>query len=112
MSVPMNDKPDGKRDWWGLIIMVLLCMAVAVSWHSLLPTRPTAVSLSPEEAEIVDIAKHELGNQQDWTFDKPTRNSDGSWEVSAHRLQPETPGGYCTVIIDSKRKVTRIIGGA
>jgi hypothetical protein len=108
----MTDKPDGKRWGWGLIIMVLLCTVAAATWHSLLPTRstavnlPPAVNLSPEEAEIVEIAKHAIGNQHDWTFDKPTRNPDGSWKVFAQTF-PAMTGGHCTVIIDSNRKVTK-----
>jgi len=106
----MTDKSDRKPGRW-LIAIVLLCMAIAATWYSLSLTRSTTVNLSPEDAEIVDIAKKAVGDRRDWTFEKPQKNSDGSWTVFAQSIPP-MPGGHCMIIINNERKVTNIIPGA
>jgi hypothetical protein len=103
-------KIDGKRRWWPIAIAVL-CVAAATAWYSVALMKSTAVNLTPEESEIVNVAKKTLGGQNEWIFDKPRKNVDGSWVVFARSLPP-TPGGHCTLRINNQRKVTEIMPGA
>ena len=68
-------------------------------------TRP----LTAEEARIVELARLTVATNDTWIdraeFELPRRLPKGGWSVTVWRL-PATPGGFRTVTIDEKDKVT------
>jgi hypothetical protein len=120
----MSDEP--KKGRWilglriGLVVLPLFYVLASGSlewlWiHGSIRKEPAVkLSLSPQEAKIVDIAKQAVsandGGIDRAEFKRPEHHSDGSWSVYVWR-KPATPGGHRSIEIDAKGNVTKYIRG-
>jgi hypothetical protein len=100
----MTDKRDWKRWSWLIALSLTAPIALAIWYFG-----STSLSVSLEEARIIDIAKRAMSANDDWIgraqFEKPQRNADGSWTVLVWR-KPAAPGGDRSIQIDAQGNVT------
>ena len=68
-----------------------------------------------DETRVLAIARQAVATNDTWVeraeFERPKRQSDGSWSVLVWRL-PKVPGGHRIIRIDKEGTVTAYIRGA
>ena len=90
------------------ILSLILIAAVVGGCSRRSPTQTTSGGVL-DEARVLSIARAAVATNDTWIdraeFEKPKRQSDGSWSVLVWR-RPATPGGHRLITINADGSVT------